>query len=163
MSVLLGLPLVFARRALDLEMFEFGAKHTEITRKGKEKEFGEYTLHVQCAWRISRQGQVIVASQDRYYPGDGSDGIPDGFDWVLPGNRLDRRLATFFHDFSDLLIVNSIAADSVDGLKLGFENGAALEIFPDDSFLGEFWRFFPLLRTSEGQHFVVTGSGIRKD
>jgi len=98
LSVLIGLPLIGSDRVLDLNMFYFGKAHTTSTRAGREKEIGEYALHVQCAWRITGPHGIIVASQDRYYPGDGSYDVPDNFDWTLPGNRCDTRLEVFLRE-----------------------------------------------------------------
>jgi len=111
LSVLIGLPLIGSDRALDLDMFYFGKAHTISTRAGREKEIGEYALHVQCAWRITGPHGIIVASQDRYYPGDGSYDVPNDFDWTLPGNRCDTRLETFLREKTpESTVVKSVKA-----------------------------------------------------
>ena len=164
LSVLIGLPLIGADRALDLEMFHFGKAHTISTRRGGEKEIGEYALHVQCAWRIAGPHGIIVASQDRNYPGDGSYDVPDDFDWTLPGNRCDTCLKAFLKENAPRsTVVKLVEADSIGGAKLVLVDGFTLEVFPDSSFAddaSEHWRFFQTL--GEGNHFVVTGYGIQE-
>jgi hypothetical protein len=59
LSVLVGLPLMDAGRAADLEWFHFGQPHTIVDRKGKPKEVGDYALHIQCGWRIVKDDRVI--------------------------------------------------------------------------------------------------------
>jgi hypothetical protein len=163
LSVLIGLPFIIAKRALNLQMFEFGAKHTIINRKGKEIDQGEYTLHVQCAWRITQGDKIIVASQDRYYPGDGSDSRREGFDWTLPGNRVDKHLTAFFQDFPGILKVVSLSADDIGGVKILLDKQILLEVFPDNSDCYKYWRFFPLSLIPNSHHFVVTGSRCQVD
>ena len=160
LSILIGQPLISANRALDLEMFDFGQKHQILTRQGKEKEVGEFTIHIQCTWRITRQTRILVASKDRWYPGDESKDIPDDFDWSLPGNRLDKRISAFFQNIREPLLVKSVRADKVGGFTLRFVNSFMLEVFPDNSSNDEYWRFFQLSRNTK--HFVVAGSGIQE-
>jgi hypothetical protein len=160
LSLLVGLPLTNIYRTLNLEMFDFGEQRTVLTRQGQEKKVGKYALHVQCAWRITNSTRVVVASRDRWYMGDGSKDIPDDFDWSLPGNRCDKRISSFLEaNAAEPLVIESIEADHVGGTKLRLTNGFALEIFPDDSFDDEYWRFFQPSTSTE--HFVVTGAGIQ--
>jgi hypothetical protein len=59
------------------------------------------------------------------------------------------------------LIVTSVIVGRAGSVSILFTEGHALEIFPDDSIVGEYcehWRFFkPGL---SDKHFVITGNGI---
>jgi hypothetical protein len=140
-----------------MDMFHFGKRHTILTDQGNPREVGEYFLHVQCAWRILSPGSIVVASRDRWYPDDETDTPPADFDWTQPGNRCDKRLAAFIHANAedDSLVVTAVAADRVGSVKLQLAKGVELDIFPDDSFEAEHWRFFQTDKTVAP--FVVTG------
>jgi hypothetical protein len=64
LSVLVGLPMWGSGRAVDMEMFQFGARLPSMDRHGRPTERGGFALHVQCAWHIARDGKVIIASGD---------------------------------------------------------------------------------------------------
>lgn len=53
--------------------------------------------------------------------------------------------------------MQSVTADTLGGCSLALSDGFSLEVFPDDSLGGEYWR---LLRRGNEEHFVVTGAGI---
>src|SRR5215813_2282460 len=75
-----GVPLWDSGRAADLEWFVFGERRTVKDSHDNPKEVGEYSLHVQCAWRITQADRGLVGSRDLYYPaankGD-NDNIPE--------------------------------------------------------------------------------------
>ena len=70
LSALIGLPLWRAHRALNMEVFAFGERQFSRNRKGKQVEVGEYSLHIQCPWRIVGPNGMVVGSEDRNYPED---------------------------------------------------------------------------------------------
>ena len=160
LAVLIGQPFVRAYRALDLDMFFFGKRHTIITNKGNPRELGEFALHVQCAWRVIGSKGIMVASRDRYYPADDSEASPDDFDWNQSGNRCDKLMEAFIlkNADDDSLVVKSIEIDSVGGVKFQLAKEFEIDIFPDNSFADEHWRFFR--KGSDKDHFVLSGAGI---
>jgi hypothetical protein len=85
------------------------------------------------------------------------------FDWDQPGvNRCDERVSMFLEERQDApLIVEEVQADVVGSLRLILSGGYVLEVFPDDSVGGEYWRFFQ--PSTEAEHFVVTGQGSAGD
>lgn len=161
---LIGTPMWGSSRAVDMEMFAFGAPHTTAGRQGRIVTRGEFALHVQCAWRIVRGSKIAVGSHDFRYPrGDPMD-EPADFQPHAPGaNRRDVRLETLFKErSSDPLVVRAVAADDTGRVTIAFQDDYALELFPDDSLEteghSERWR---LLRPDTSKpHFVVTGGGI---
>ncbi|MCG8350076.1 MAG: hypothetical protein MI924_20105 [Chloroflexales bacterium] len=163
LQVLVGLPMWDAGRAANLIWFHFGAKQLIKGRKGDLREVGEYALHLQCAWRIVHLDSIVVASNDRLYPRDDPRHEPPDFDWMVPGaNRCDEQLECLFTTFDpSQLIVQAVETDRVGGFQLSMGRGLALEVFPNNSFDAECWRFFCFSR--DERHLVVTGAGIEDD
>ena len=164
LAPLVGLPLWSAGRAADLEWFQFGAQHVVVVgagkAKGMEKTVGDFALHVQCAWRIAGPNGIVVGSRDRYVPAGDSDGASGDWDWDRPGaNRCDERIDAWFH--GSAYVVRSVAADTLGGLSLGLPDGFTLDVFPDDSHIGEHWRLLQPGRATP--HFVIRGDGIDTD
>ena len=157
---LINMPLKDVGRAADLEWFVFEV-HIHLGSSNQDEQTpSEYTLHAECAWRIVDPEGIIVGSRDRYYRA-GIDPYFDilEFEWDVPGsNRCDERVNNLMKSRADNpLIVQSVEADSYGGLRIRFSNDISLELFPDDSLAGEYWRFFRLGDSSN--HFVVTGKG----
>jgi hypothetical protein len=162
LSCLIGLPLWSIGRAGDIEWFAFGNERREVPgRDNVTKIVSEYSLHVQCAWRIRNQDKIIVASRDRFYP-PGNDPLSnlEEFEWDTPGgNRLDELISKLLEERSlNPFIVISVRADTVGGVNINLIEGYRLEIFPDDSLSSEYWRFFKPF--SEQEHFIITGHGV---
>ena len=160
-SVLIGLPLWDAGRASDLVWFIFGDRRMVRDYKGHYREMGEFSLHVQCAWRMVQGEKTVAGNRDLYYPAgwDDSQEFPKDFHWDVQGaNCLDRRLKHMFHIETNSFIVQSAQAGLAGALQIFFENETVLEIFPNDSFEGERWRLFRPHR--DELHFVVSGKGI---
>ena len=160
LAVLIGQPLWSSGRAADLEWFQFGGRRTVKDSRGEEREVGDYALHVQCAWRIRCGNQVVVASRDLYYPPEESEDRPENFNWDVQGsNRRDKRIAELFQNETREFSVQKVEAGEAGTFTIVFDQGYALDVFPDDSLSGEYWRFFKPYRGE--QHFVVTGSGMQ--
>jgi hypothetical protein len=162
LSVLAGLPLWGATRALNMEMFDFGDRRTQLNRRGQEVDVGDYALHIQYPWRIVSPDGIIVASEDRSYPEDEASDWEE-FDSDSP-SRCEARMAAWLHEHSLApLQVDRVETDSVGGFRLLLQLGFVLEAFPAHSRRGEYseyWRFF---RPSiEASHFVVTGHGVEE-
>ena len=162
LNVLIGLSLRNAGRSADLEWFEFGSTHSELPIDSDgAAPVGEYVLDTECAWHIAGPNGIVVASRDRLYPA-GDDPYKDliGFEWDKPGvNRCDERIKQLFQERKDLpLIVETIEANNIGGLRVNLSTGYVLEIFPDDSLDSEYWRFFE--PSKNNKHFVVTAHGI---
>ncbi len=161
LKVLKGLQLKDIGRAADLEWFIFSSIHNLGSEHDRSIVVAQYALHAECAWRVVGPEGILVASRDRYYPA-GSDPYQDmdNFNWDLPGNnRCDEKVMNFIKNTANKpLIVLSIEADYLGGLSLELDDGYVIELFPDDSLEGEYWRFFRV--DSEAHHFVVTGHGI---
>lgn len=160
---LVGLPLRTAHRALDMQIFRFGEPRTRTTqfgpRKGETAEVCEYSLHLQCTWRIRGDAGIVVASSDlRYVAGPDPYDIAD--DWDGKDSRRDVRLRTWLEGAE--FMVEHVSADSVGGFTMLFAGGLGLDVFPDHSLDGEYSEHWRLVRTLDAasEHFVVSGDGI---
>lgn len=153
LDVLIKQPLIDVGRASNLLWLSFGERVVTIDRIGNEIQKGKYALNVQCAWRITHNNYIIVASKDFYIPKTGLE--CDSFDWEEYGsNRFDERIS----DFKTLiaktnLSVLNIYVDDIGGFKIDFESGVKFELFLDDSLEDEFWRF--ITNGTKSEHFVI--------
>lgn len=96
---LIGKALWRCTRAADLAAFQFGQRRSVTDNYSGTVQVGEYALHVECAWRISREDRVVVGSRDLYYPADPriEDPLPD-HDWDKVPNRRDELIRLLFED-----------------------------------------------------------------
>ena len=159
LSPLVGLPLWAITRACTLQSFQFGPRKVVTQEHGKragtQKEVGSHALHVECAWRIHGPGSVIVASRDRYETVDG------GTDWDRVGmNRCDVQVRDFL-EASCPCTVLAVRADALGTLRIEFERGHVLDVFPDESGDDEQWRFFSPYGTEA--HAVFSGGQLRDE
>jgi len=166
LSVLIGQPFWKASRATDMEMLHFGERHPSTTKKGAPIEYGEYALHIQCAWRITHLDEIVVGRNDLYYPPDGSFEFPEGVKWNIDlKNMRDVRMKAFMQEHADSpLVVTSIEAHRAGAVSIFFTGDYVLELFPDNSSNGykednnmEEWRFM----NGRNDHFVVMANGIQ--
>ena len=160
-AVLVGKALWGCTRAADLASFAFGERREAPSSGGGARPVGEFALHVQCAWRITRGDQVLVGSRDLYYPasyGDENREIPPDFDWDRDPNRRDRLLALLFENGKREFVVGAVEAGAAGSLHIALADGVCLDVFPDDSLDDERWRLFR--PGVAGPHFVVTAGGL---
>lgn len=164
MAPLVGVPLWGAGRAADLLWLALGQRQTIQDFRGEPREVGEYALHLQCAWRFVQGEKVVVGNRDLYYPRgytDPKEDIPREFKWDVQGaNRCDEVLAELFAGGAKQFVVQRVEAGHAGELALLLEGGLALQIFPNDSLVGEHWRLFR--PGSDAQHSVFTGQGLER-
>lgn len=162
---LVGLPLWSIGRAADLVWFAFGNERRDVAQaNGISKTVSEYSLHLQCAWRIRRKDAILVASADRFYPA-GENPYADllEFKWDIPGaNQLDERVFKLLQDYgSSLPVVESAVADLTGSFRLSMSHSLFLEAFPANSISREYWRLFRPY--SQAKHFVFTKEGLETE
>lgn len=159
---LVDLKLQHAGRASNLFWLGFG-DIVEIIRRGRIEETAEYSLHIQCSWRIILDNKIVVASKDFYSPNSEWNEENEDFDWDIPGNnRFDERIKAFIKNNEQIKVLQ-IDSDEVGGLNIILSGGYKLEVFPDsseDDEQSEHWRLFN--RKENSPHFIVTGKGIEK-
>ena len=89
-SELIGKAMWACGRAADMATFQFGGPRPVVDFYGRPREVGEYALHVQCPWRIVRDG--LAADGER--AGIGRQRTAHDFDQcglaraVLTGKRM---------------------------------------------------------------------------
>ncbi|MCD7035122.1 hypothetical protein LRR81_12820 [Metabacillus sp. GX 13764] len=150
-----GLPLSEIDRSLDMAVFKFGKMTYGKDKWGNETRAGEFALHVQCSWRILYDNKILIGSSDMYLPRS-SWSEEEDFDWEEKGaSRFDEQIEQL--PLSSFKVLKS-EADQVGGLRIYLSGSARIEVFPNDSYDEEFWRFF--VPGDLRSHLVVTGAGI---
>ncbi len=74
---MVGLTLSGIGRALDMGIFEFGEDVEWTNPRTQQVDLGsEYAIHLQCPFRVTRKGRILVGSCDistvRYVLADGT-------------------------------------------------------------------------------------------
>lgn len=161
---LVGLPLCDASRAVDMATFGFGALVSRESRwkPGQIAQIPEFRLHIQCQWRIVRDGAIFVGYGDWHWPPTGSD--VEYYDFMeadAPRNHRDDLVAAFTAHGETAHSVDRAEGATTGDLRLEFSDGCVLEIFPNyatrDDLHDEYWRLLP---PDDGPHFVVSAHGV---
>lgn len=161
-------------RAGSMVMFQLGEfieKDFHSYAKGEiisteTKLVPKYALHIDCCFRLSCAGEMIIAKCDLYQPHSKLENKPDfdfeQFDWDVQGsNRFDELIYKYFSEGKPVNFkVKKIEAYKLGDLKIYFENGFLLEAIIDISGNEECWRFFEV--GNKDNHLVVNGRGIEK-
>ncbi len=150
---LIGLPLRRMGRAADLFWLHFGELREVPTHDGSTKCVGEWAIHVQCPWRFSRIGLIIVAKGDFYRSPEG-DAL--GKDWDVLGKSKFDQVAEALCRESEVhpSTVVSVDCDEKGGFSMHFDDEIKLEAFPEGSVGQEQWRRFQ--PGIQNPHFVAS-------
>jgi hypothetical protein len=143
-ALLIGAEFRETARAVEMQMFLFGPDAEVTTYARGTFTRPRFAVHLQCAWRLTRNGTIVVGSWDQ-------DDEPQN-----PGEPWERRSAALRAELdgdSGLIIVDVGLSDRGD-LTLSFSDGAELQAFVDSSIADqECYR----LIDATGDHFVVMG------
>lgn len=122
------------------------------TFHGGEKEAGDYSIHIQCDWKITR----CCKTNDSFIDGLNVNVQP----LLLKKDYINNLVADPIAKFADILgsKIELISADEYGGAKIQFDKGCTLEIVPEDLLSDELWRFF--IPSNSDTHFVVFKHGI---
>ena len=158
---LVGQRLWKANRSLNLQVFHFGDRLEVTDRKGRSRETSSQALHLQGAWRILKDGKVLVGARDRMTPRGNPAVVPDGFTWNEPRSTLcDEKLELLFEErASHPLCVTQVTCGAWGAFCVELTDGYALEVFPDNS-TGEQWRHIDRRAADTSQHFVFPEDAI---
>ena len=156
---LVGLPLRCVGRATNMLWLQFGEMREVPAFRGGMRTVGQWAIHVQCAWRVCRRGQIEVAYRDYYYSPEG-DALDD--DWDIPGKSRFDHLAEILNGVLDETSpsVVSVTTDDVGGFSLSLSHDYRLDVFPGETSRdnsSEHWRLFE--PASDREHFVVPSDG----
>lgn len=158
-EALVGKPVWKCTRAADMACFQFGAHRQVTNSRGETVEVGEYALHLQCPWRITKGDQVVIAALDVYKPREDNQADDSSdFDWDHEENLLEERAKSIFGNGMREYVVQRVEAGNGGALTMVLQGGLWFEIVPSDSTKGEHWRLFQ--PRTDNEHFVVTGGGI---
>lgn len=145
---LVGLPLWGVGLAASMLMLTFGNRYTSRTPLGREIEGGDFSLNVQCAWRVAHEDEVVAGYAD-YVALDKAD--------PSAGPAFFETLQNAFTKSPRVEAITSVRAG---GFSLRLEDGLYVEAFPSFSAVdpeSEFWR---LMSREPNQHFVVGPGGL---
>ncbi|HLB87418.1 MAG TPA: hypothetical protein VJK29_07175, partial [Terriglobales bacterium] len=101
--------------------FQFGGRIKGVDYYGRPSQVGDYALHVQCAWRITRGDEIVVGSGDLYYPAEYQnehEEFPADFDWRKHPNRRDKLLRLLFENDVREFIVQRIEVGIAGNLRI---------------------------------------------
>lgn len=143
-------------RASDLLWLGLGKTIDDTDYKGRAIKKSEYSLHLQCPWRIKdRNDFVVVASYDMYEPNSKTDWSED-FNWDIQGNNLyDEKVKIWFEEQERFVVAYELKTNL--DLIVIFDDGTFLEIFINTTTEVECWRFFPF---KSENHVVVSGFAV---
>jgi hypothetical protein len=157
LSQLIGLDLSRVTRAANMQCFHFGT----LTIINEKKAECEFTIDIQCHWRITNDSQIIVGYSDLYEPIEEDAEYDENFDYdIIGGNLRDIKLDNLLKEKK--LTVENVLADNFGGFEIKFSNSFILTIFPTLTRkyeYGEFWRLLDN-KNKNIHHFVVGTFGI---
>jgi hypothetical protein len=160
---LIGLRLSRIGVAADMRTLQFG---DAVARKGGGM-VGEYSLHIQCPWRLEDEKKVITGSSDLFLPSAEGEQSDESFDSRAGGTLQERVLRKLLKGYdqntkqivnaTNLFTVEDFQADSAGGFNLALSGGYLLSVFPDGT-RHEAWRLFRPSNDGHDpneKHFVV--------
>ncbi|WP_294361036.1 hypothetical protein [uncultured Clostridium sp.] len=146
-------------RCSDLVWLAFGNMISRWNERKKASiKVPEYSLHIQCPWRIIYKSQIVLGSRDVYLPSSihTEDQL---FEWDIEGNNRFDELKNLFSNKKDNKFLVKLFEVQDDGsIKITFYNDYVFEVVPDTSSAEEeMWRFFePFF----GNHYVRYGNRL---
>jgi hypothetical protein len=159
-SVLVGTPLWWDQRVVDMQVFGFGAR---MPGRGVNREVPELFLHIQCRWRVINRDGIVVGSADIFWPPEESAVSYDDFDYDGKRSRRDELVDSFMLHGEDAHVVTRTEGRHTGDVLISFLDGCGLEIWSDHRSgreadgPNELWRFI----ARDDPHFVVTPTGIQ--
>jgi len=141
---------------------QLGEPRSDISPMGRPREVGEYALHVQCPWRLTKGTRLVAGSGDLYTPAD-PDADRETWDRdVVGATWWDDRMREFFRGTSLSIRVQDVMADFFGGFRLLCSDTVTFEVFPSASAaphdVSEYWRLLQPAASTE--HFVVRATGL---
>jgi hypothetical protein len=139
LAPLVGLPLRHLGRSSNMLLLQFGNPHEVSAHDGSMKTIHDWTIQIQCPWRISQHGQIVIAYRDFYY----SD-VAKNNQAVMNKSRYDSVLGSLSAEFETTPPrVISIDSDDTGAFSLHLNDGYRLEAIPaENTESGKHWRIF---------------------
>jgi hypothetical protein len=157
LAPLRGLKVWGPARAVNMLSLQFGESRARISPISGPREVGEYALHVQCPWRVTKGARLVVGSGDLLTPADPKVDR-ETWDWdVVGATWWDEQIREFFEKNSISLEVEAVIVDAFGGFRLICSGDVTFEVFPTASAaphdVSEYWRLFR--PGGSIKHFVV--------
>lgn len=151
---LIGLRLRHISRSSNMLFMQFGEPREISSRDGGLKAVYEWTIQIQCPWRISQHSRVVIAYRDFYY----SD-VAQNNQAVMNKSRYDSVLGSLSTEFETTPPrVISIEADDTGAFSLNLSDDYRLDAIPaENTASGKHWRIFE--PETDGRSFVFPPSG----
>jgi hypothetical protein len=133
-------------------LLQFGRPHEVSARDGSTKTVHDWTIQIQCPWRISQHAHIVIAYRDFYY----SD-VAQNNQAVMNKSRYDSVLGSLCKEFEATPPrVLSIDSDATGAFSLHLSEGYRLEAIPaENTESGKHWRIFEPV---QGKSFVFPPS-----
>jgi hypothetical protein len=151
-----GLQLTRTTRAANMECLKFGTHITDDKDYGP-LNIGEFGIHLQSPWRITKDKNILVGSYDVYEQADQNAKYDPNYDWDSNVNLRDKKLNELIE--TNKLTVEKVEADEFGGFEIVFNENFKLTTFPAISLKEEYWRLLDN-RPTKAKHFVIGGEGI---
>jgi hypothetical protein len=139
LAPLVGLPLCHLGRSSNMLLLQFGYLHEVSARDGSTKTVHDWTIQIQCPWRISQHSQIVIAYRDFYY----SD-VAKNNQAVMNKSRYDAVLGSLCAEFEATPPrVISVDSDDTGAFSLHLSDEYRLEAIPaENTESGKHWRVF---------------------
>ena len=152
-----GLQLTRTTRAANMECLKFGT-HLSDDKDDGPLNIGEFGIHLQCPWRITKGKNILVGSYDVYEQADQGVKYDPNFNWDRPNvNLRDKKINELIE--TNKLSVEKIETDDFGGFEIVFNDDIKLTTFPVTSLKDEYWRLLDN-RPTKAKHFVIGGEGV---
>jgi hypothetical protein len=139
LAPLLGLPLCHLSRSSNMLLLQFGKSHEVSARDGSTKTVHDWTIQIQCPWRISQNSQIVIGHRDFYYSDVGKNS-----EVVMNKSQYDSVLGSLCAEFEAAMPrVISVDSDATGAFSLHLGDGYRLEAIPgENTESGKHWRIF---------------------
>ena len=124
-----GNKIINISRACDLVCIDFGTPKGEVI-----------SLHIQCFFRLIKDGKILVSSDDIYRCPTSIDS--ESFAWDIPGQSIFDLNLSLYWDIITNSPVCSVHFKKIGDLEIKFEQNMMLQIIVDTSITEEKYRIF---------------------
>lgn len=150
-----GKNLVSVDRCADMPVLDFGDTIT-LNKRGKQREYPEYSFHIQCPFRVVMKKRIILGSDDIYCVLDDEDD-----DWETYGNnRYDKMVNDIIKPMLPVKVLDIFVSEPGD-ILIKLENETQINIFinSEGNEEQEFWRFIDF---KQDVHIVFEGRELNR-
>jgi hypothetical protein len=139
LAPLVGLPLCHLSRSTHMLILQFGYLHEISISNGSTKMVHDWTIQIQCPWRISQNNHIVIGHRDFYYRD-----VAQNSEVIMNKSQYDSVLASLCVEFEATPPrVGSVDSDATGAFSLHLNDGYRLEAIPgENTESGKHWRIF---------------------